>query len=396
MEYRRQSSLLESLQRLNSKDIKTALDELTETKGFKMRWKAVKDFLRIALICCMWYVVSTANGIIGKWILNVFPHPMTITLCQLVTIAIYTPPLLKCLNIRPMTGVSWKYYLRYIVSLAVFKFISSVCAHISIWKTEVSYAHTVKASIPIFTVVFSRIITGTKYSLRTYASLVPIVAGVAIASITEISFDMVGLGTALTATAGFSIMTIYTKKITEDVGIHTLRLLCTLGQLSAAMFLPIWLLYDLPKILERHQGENPNYEDDSSTLPLLVLLVVDGTFHWLQNILAFTLMKIVNPLTYSVANVTKRIAVISGSLVMMKNEVTLMNVLGMSAAIGGVGMYNIVKYHEKLAKETLPTQNNNKTTSLWANGNLNANGSSDPRVKLVSPAEYFSNGYRRL
>ena len=52
-----------------------------------------------------------------------------------------------------------------------------------------------------------------------------------------------------------------------------------------------------------------------------MLFVVDGTFHWLQNILAFTLMKIVNPLTYSVANVTKRIAVISGSLVMMKNEV---------------------------------------------------------------------------
>ena len=54
---------------------------------------------------------------------------------------------------------------------------------------------------------------------------------------------------------------------------------------------------------------------------MLVLLIVDGTFHWMQNILAFTLMKIVNPLTYSVANVTKRIAVISGSLVMMKNEV---------------------------------------------------------------------------
>ena len=26
----------------------------------------------------------------------------------------------------------------------------------------------------------------------------------------------------------------------------------------------------------------------------------------------------------------------------------------------------------------------------------NANGSADARVKLVSPAEYFSNGFRRL
>ena len=49
-------------------------------------------------------------------------------------------------------------------------------------------------------------------------------------------------------------MTIYTKKITEDVGIHTLRLLCTLGQLSALMLLPVWLFYDLPSILEYHQG----------------------------------------------------------------------------------------------------------------------------------------------
>ena len=77
----------------------------------------------------------------------------------------------------------------------------------------------------------------------------------------------------------------------------------------------------MSKSPSNEQGENPNYEDESSTLPVLVLLIVDGTFHWMQNILAFTLMKIVNPLTYSVANVTKRIAVISGSLVMMKNEV---------------------------------------------------------------------------
>ena len=82
----------------------------------------------------------------------------------------------------------------------------------------------------------------------------------------------------------------------------------------------------MTKSPSNQQGENPNYEDESSTLPVVVLLIVDGTFHWMQNILAFTLMKIVNPLTYSVANVTKRIAVISGSLVMMKNEVNCRNV----------------------------------------------------------------------
>ena len=111
-----------------------------------------------------------------------------------------------------MTGVSWKYYLKYVVSLAAFKFISSVCAHISIWKTEVSYAHTVKASMPIFTVVITRVALGTRHATLTYLSLMPIVGGVAVATLSEVSFDLMGLLTALAATCGFAIITIFSKQ----------------------------------------------------------------------------------------------------------------------------------------------------------------------------------------
>lgn len=59
---------------------------------------------------------------------------------------------------RPLSGMSRKYYWRWIVPLAVAKFLSNVFAHVSIWKVPVSYAHTVKASMPLFTVVISRYI----------------------------------------------------------------------------------------------------------------------------------------------------------------------------------------------------------------------------------------------
>ena len=68
---------------------------------------------------------------------------------------------------------------------------------------------------------------------------------------------------------------------------------------------------------------------------MCVLLAVDGCLHWLQNLLAFTLLKLVTPLTYAVANVTKRIAVITVSLLLLKNPVTTTNMGGMMMAILG-------------------------------------------------------------
>ena len=63
------------------------------------------------------------------------------------------------------------------------------------------------------------------------------------------------------------------------------------------------------------------------TANVLVLLIVDGVLHWLQNILAFTLLKLVAPLTYAVANVTKRVAIISVSVLLLQNQVMLVHVL---------------------------------------------------------------------
>lgn len=181
---------------------------------------------------------------IGKLVLQSFPFPMTVTMIQLLSITIYSGPFFRLWNVRKSSPIAWSYYLRFIIPLALGKFIASVTSHISLWKITVSYVHTVKATMPLFTVVLTRLLFKEKHTTSVYCSLIPIIVGVAIATLTEISFDMLGLVSALFSTMGFSLQNIFSKKVLKDIGIHHLRLLHLLGRLSLVMFLPIWLYCD--------------------------------------------------------------------------------------------------------------------------------------------------------
>jgi len=214
---------------------------------------------------------------------------------------------------------------------------------------------TVKASMPLFTVLLSRFIMKERQTSQVYWSLVPIILGVAVATVSEISFDMLGMVSALLSTCGFSLQNIFSKKVLHDTGIHHLRLLHMLGYLALFMFAPIWAVFDLWRIIH-HNNITPN---------LIGYLFLDGVLSWLQNVIAFSVLNLVSPLTYAVANASKRIAVISVSLFMLRNPVTATNVFGMCLAIGGVLFYNKAKYDANQRKKKLTVlpmvQQNNGT-----------------------------------
>ncbi|XP_014286817.1 solute carrier family 35 member E1 homolog [Halyomorpha halys] len=305
--------------------------------------KQVREGLTVLILCLLWYVVGSSNNVIGKMLLNDFPYPMTVTMAQLLSITLYSGPVLKLWGVRRQTDIGWNYYMKILVPLAIGKVMGSVFTHVSLWKVPVSYTHTVKATMPLFTVVLSRLILKEKQTIKVYMSLVPIILGVGLASMTEISFDLLGLLSALAATLQHSLQNIFSKKVLHDIGLHHLRLLHLLGRLSMMIFLPFWCWFDLTSVI--HESK---ILFDGKWL----LLIADGALSWLQNLLAFSVMSMVSPLTYAVASGTKRLAIISASLLILGNPVSALNLLGMTVAAAGVLAYNKAKYDARMEEKS--------------------------------------------
>ncbi|XP_023161357.1 solute carrier family 35 member E1 homolog isoform X1 [Drosophila hydei] len=353
----------------------------------------------VLLMCLFWYVISSSNNVIGKMVLNEFPFPMTVTLIQLCSITLYSGPFFNLWRIRKYQDIPRAYYMRLIVPLAIGKLLASVTSHISLWKVPVSYAHTVKATMPLFTVVLTRVFFGEKQPTLVYLSLLPIITGVAVATVTEISFDMVGLISALISTMGFSLQNIFSKKVLKDTGIHHLRLLHLLGKLSLFIFLPFWLYMDSLAVFRHSVIKNLDYR-------LIALLFTDGVLNWMQNIIAFSVLSLVTPLTYAVASASKRIFVIAVSLLILGNPVTWVNCLGMTLAIIGVLCYNRAKQISKARELPMQTPNSHvKYTPLndnyyrsSFNGNIGnglhkmqTTGSANVQMPMTMPVSSNSN-----
>lgn len=138
-----------------------------------------REVINVIILCLLWYVVSSSNNVIGKMVLSEFPFPMTVTMVQLTSITIYSGPFFNLWGVRKYVDISWRYYFRLIVPLALGKFFASVTSHISIWKVPVSYAHTGKwlrktnLVLMTFVVVVVIIIWCCRYSIRIFRSCFP-------------------------------------------------------------------------------------------------------------------------------------------------------------------------------------------------------------------------------
>ncbi|VDN08387.1 unnamed protein product [Thelazia callipaeda] len=296
--------------------------------------------LHIGLIFVAWYFISSASSVLSKITLQNYPYPMTIALASLCCVDLCSTPLLRIWRVKQ--SIISKYHLTYyIIPISIGKVIAVVSAYISVGKVSVSYVQTIKATMPLFAVVSARIVLKERQSKRVYLSLIPIVIGVTIATVTEISFDLGGLLSALLSTGIYSVLNVFVKKVLEGTDIHPLYLLALNSRIAAILLFPIWCLHD--GLILWHGAEMSINEKSPHEINFITYLLCSGLLSFLQNLCAFTLINHLSPLSYAVASAAKRTTVISASLFTLRNPVTLTNAFGMLLSIFGVLIYNQVR-----------------------------------------------------
>lgn len=198
---------------------------------------------------------------------------------------------------------------------------------------------------------------GVRYTPRTYISLLPLTAGVMLAC----TFDMTasnttGLLCAFGSAIVFVTSNIFFKKIMPTTNSHAdthhhqkldkLNLLFYSSFMAFLLMIPIWLYTDMSALLA--MSSDPDHvthpsHAHTSTHSVVFYFIANGTVHFAQNIIAFIILASVSPVTYSIASLIKRVAVICMAFVWFAQDVHPIQGLGIALAAVGLWMYNEAK-----------------------------------------------------
>lgn len=241
--------------------------------------------------------------------------------------------------------------------LAVFQLAGHILSSMATSKIPVSLVHTIKGLSPLFTVLAYRVLFRIRYARATYLSLIPLTLGVMVACSTGFSTNFFGILCALVAALVFVSQNIFSKKLFNEASrteselqpsgrqkLDKLNLLCYCSGIAFILTLPIWLLGEgYPLMSDFMQDGIISLSGKKGSLDhgeLFLEFVFNGVSHFAQNILAFVLLSMISPVSYSVASLVKRVFVIVAAIVWFGNPTTPIQALGIALTFLGLYLYD--------------------------------------------------------
>lgn len=314
-------------------------------------------------------MTSALTNTSSKSIMIAFPRPVTLTLVQFAFVSSWCVLLAYLASVYPLLRKSIpalksglrppsRHVLMTTLPLAVFQVGGHLLSSTATARIPVSLVHTIKGLSPLFTVLAYRMCFHIRYGIATYLSLVPLTLGVMLACSAELSDNFFGILCAFGGAIIFVSQNIFSKKLFNEAArveadgqnpiksqkLDKLNLLCYSSGLAFVLTSPLWLWSEGFMLIGDffHDGalDLSSRKDALGAGRLSLEFVFNGTFHFGQNIMAFVLLSMVSPVTYSVASLIKRIFVITVAIVWFGNKTTRLQGVGIVLTFLGLYLYD--------------------------------------------------------
>ncbi|MEQ2201564.1 hypothetical protein XENOCAPTIV_014307 [Xenoophorus captivus] len=247
-------------------------------------------------------------------------------------------------------------FIMIMLFVGLMRFTTVVLGLVSLKNVAVSFAETVKSSAPIFTVIMSRLILGEYTGLWVNLSLFPVMAGLALCTASEISFNMLGFCAALSTNIMDCLQNVFSKKLLsgDTYRFSPPELQFYTSAAAVIMLIPAWVfLLDIPAVGKG--GQKFLFSQD-----IIILLLCDGSLFHLQSVTAYALMGRISPVTFSVASTVKHALSVWLSVIVFSNHITLLGATGTVVVFIGVFLYNKARQIQRESLQAMAAMQNNK------------------------------------
>ncbi|GJP31911.1 hypothetical protein CLOM_g16313 [Closterium sp. NIES-68] len=307
-------------------------------------WPQLSPGATTALIVVSWYCSNIGVLLLNKFLLSSygFRYPVFLTLCHMCACCTMSYIAIDRFEVVPMQFISSPRQMLKIAMLSAIFCFSVVCGNMSLRYIPVSFNQAIGATTPAFTALFVVLITFRTEAATTYLTLVPVVLGIVIASNSEPSFHLLGVIMCFASTAARALKSVVQGLLltSDSEKLHSMNLLLYMSPLAVVMLLPASLFIEgnVLAVVVAKARESPW---------ILVYLVANAAFAYFTNLTNFLVTKHTSALTLQVLGNAKGVVAAIISVLVFRNVVTVMGMVGFGITICGVVLYSEAKKRAK-------------------------------------------------
>ncbi|XP_076882389.1 putative sugar phosphate/phosphate translocator At3g11320 [Bidens hawaiensis] len=287
-----------------------------------------------------WYSSNIGVLLLNKYLLTNygFKYPIFLTMCHMSSCALLSYIAIAWMKMVPVQTIRSRVQLVKISALSLIFCVSVVSGNVSLRYLPVSFNQAVGATTPFFTAVFAYAMTFKMESWLTYVTLVPVVAGVVIASGGEPSFHLFGFIMCVGATAARALKTVVQGILLSSEGekLNSMNLLLYMAPFAVILLLPATTYMEQNVVGITIALARQDFG-------IVWLLILNSSLAYFVNLTNFLVTKHTSALTLQVLGNAKGAVAVVVSILIFKNPVSVMGMAGYTFTVIGVILYSEVK-----------------------------------------------------